>query len=647
MPPIVLDEDEGAAPAEGEFQRGAAVRIDGLQGATHLNGQVALVMRFLADKQRYEVALHSDGSFKSVLSSNIVALPLLDEVELWRDELLKPEVNAQMARVALQRLASLEVSVDVLQKTRVGKAVNELTKRFGEEDSASELAKRLVRRWREMFQRQQANERRAAVAATPPAAAQGQPQTPQPTPMAPSTPQAADGRGKPANGLGSAPEPSSVAAGGDAPEAKSVSSLKLPRIEKPEDAPRLVRVMRGASSDLMRSAAITALEQTAAARLPDFMSAGGLFVLDKWLRANVACRDGCLTLLHRLPVTQKLLMESRLGSAISLVATTDLDADVAAKAAALQAKWRASGLLEQVAPPPVAVATPPAPAARREAPAEPAMPERKRMRLGEEPYLPTPPVAPAPAEPEPAPRLTPGQEALLPELSRLDPRITKVLMERPVILEFLRKHRSVMSNMNAQTIAFLVRNLRNSKDTQEEESMADDEDDGGTCTVTVSNLHPEATEDDVSDMLSGAGLYPVEVNLPRESRRQRSCGVAFAVLPTREAARSAVRELQGAVVRGRAVRIEPADGANLAARPTAGDRGARRIKWKQEEELWDVALFDKTESVLDFRERVSSSSSRPPELHEVQADASARFQAAARKEHEEERKLVRDALANH
>jgi len=236
---------------------------------------------------------------------------------------------------------------------------------------------------------------------------------------------------------------------------------------------------------------------------------------------------------------------------------------------------------------------------------------------------------------------TPAPEAagILPELAQLDPRIAKVLMERPAILEFLSKHRSVMQNMNAESIAFLTRNLRNSKDTLEEE---DEEDGCQTCTVTVSNLHPEVREIDVSQIFTASGLYPVEVRLPRESRRQRSCGVAMVALPSREDARGAVRDLQGAVIRGRPVRIEAADGDTTEGR--GANNGKRRgIQWRQDDELWDVALFERTESILEFRDRIESSAA-PEAALQPTAEASQRFQAAAKSERAEERKLVREAL---
>lgn len=260
----------------------------------------------------------------------------------------------------------------------------------------------------------------------------------------------------------------------------------------------------------------------------------------------------------------------------------------------------------------------------------------------------TPAGATTPAPPLSEPTTTeppdgaeiPQAAGILPELAQLDPRIARVLMERPAILEFLSKHRSVMQNMNAESIAFLTRNLRNSKDTQEEE---DEEVGCQTCTVSVSNLHPEVCEADVSQVFTASGLYPVEVSLPRESRRQRTCGVALVALPSREDARGAVRDLQGAVVRGRPVRIEAADGDATEGRGANNGGKRRGIQWRQDDELWDVALFERTESIVEFRDRIEGSAATVPVLQPT-AEASQRFQAAAKSERAEERKLVGEAL---
>ena len=121
----------------------------------------------------------------------------------------------------------------------------------------------------------------------------------------------------------------------------------------------------------------------------------------------------------------------------------------------------------------------------------------------------------------------------------------------------------------------------------------------------MTNLHPEVIEGDIMTLMDEHGFGPAEVTLPRESRKQRSCCVASVVLPSRDAARVAVRELQGSVLRGRRMSVEPADRATSS--PSRGgsmvdDAGkakatGRRIAWRTDEELWEVALFDRFESV--------------------------------------------------
>jgi len=99
--------------------------------------------------------------------------------------------------------------------------------------------------------------------------------------------------------------------------------------------------------------------------------------------------------------------------------------------------------------------------------------------------------------------------------------------------------------------------------------------------------------------------------------------------------------------------VEPSDGGPDAggSRPSAvgGDHegnSGRRILWKDDEQLWEVALFDKMESVLSFSEHIANSTDDVA-MQPAAPGACARFQAAVRNEHAEEKKLVREALAGH
>mmetsp|Transcript_78739 Transcript_78739/g.205366 ORF Transcript_78739/g.205366 Transcript_78739/m.205366 type:complete len:249 (-) Transcript_78739:4-750(-) len=239
----------------------------------------------------------------------------------------------------------------------------------------------------------------------------------------------------------------------------------------------------------------------------------------------------------------------------------------------------------------------------------------------------------------------PLPDDLPPILKGLDERIARVLLDRPEILEFLQKHPSVMQNLSAKSVAFLRRNLNKSK--EDDQPGVEDGDEREGHMVIVSDLHPQATEADILDLLEQAGLGPAEVTLPRESRRQRSCGVAFAVLPSREAAHEAIQRLHGRAVRGGRIRLEMADSAAAGEHGPGADAGSaaseRRIRWPASEELWQFAMFDRQESVAQFRERLDSADTTVSQ--QVSAEPShALFQEAARREHAEEARLVREAL---
>lgn len=607
-----------------ELPQGAAVRLGGLQGAAHLNGEVALVLRFVPEKGRYEVALHKDGSAKALQPSNISLLPLLEEVQLWRDELQNPGVSGDEALAALRRLSALEITVDVLMATRVGKAVNEVAKRFSGLELVTALGKKLVKAWREMFQREQAIERLRELRATggeqggtSQTTAAGDATGVQAAPLesvetAPDRPQAADAA-------------TAAAAASTAPATVAVPMQKVDSVtaSNPANAagatpaakrPRLSGVEPPEAARIEKPPAVTPAEGAA---LPV-----GAAAVAATFAATAVGPPSAATVARTTAATPAAAPEAP--------AAPRVPAPHAAAVAAPAAEAAAVGAA-------VAPAAAPPPAATNGTVATTA-------DSVDDPTLTSQTATPARATQASLvseATATPAPEAagILPELAQLDPRIAKVLMERPAILEFLSKHRSVMQNMNAESIAFLTRNLRNSKDTLEEE---DEEDGCQTCTVTVSNLHPEVREIDVSQIFTASGLYPVEVRLPRESRRQRSCGVAMVALPSREDARGAVRDLQGAVIRGRPVRIEAADGDTTEGR--GANNGKRRgIQWRQDDELWDVALFERTESILEFRDRIESSAA-PEAALQPTAEASQRFQAAAKSERAEERKLVREAL---
>eukprot|EP00440_Ansanella_granifera_P071797 gb/GFBE01077915.1/.p1 GENE.gb/GFBE01077915.1/~~gb/GFBE01077915.1/.p1 ORF type:complete len:151 (+),score=25.71 gb/GFBE01077915.1/:1-453(+) len=146
-------------------------------------------------------------------------------------------------------------------------------------------------------------------------------------------------------------------------------------------------------------------------------------------------------------------------------------------------------------------------------------------------------------------------------------------------------------------------------------------------------------------MVVQAGLTVSQVSLPRESRRQRSCGVAFVVLPSREDAQIAVERLNGSTLGENMLSVEPVDGTLQKSVEDKSANSQRRIRWKPDDELWQVAVFAKEESVERFRERMEDGTSSVMTVSMSPHKGDARFQAARSAELSLEKRLVRNALA--
>lgn len=251
----------------------------------------------------------------------------------------------------------------------------------------------------------------------------------------------------------------------------------------------------------------------------------------------------------------------------------------------------------------------------------------------------------APAEAK-RPRMTPETPlpGAVPGLARLDPRIQEHIAANPSLADFLSKHKSVFQNLNEDSVGFLRRQLEQSKSkpSAEEEAERDEEAEVASRTVLVRNMSAEATESEVQQMFDCSGLQPELVTVPRESRRQRTCGVAYVQLASQEAAHRAVREMQCAQLCGKLVAVEMASSATprpVSANDASEDRA--NVAWLDETSLWEVALFDRHESVVEFRGRLQGGPSTLPA--QVPIDH-ARFQEATRREHAEERERIRQAL---
>jgi len=134
-----------------QFAAGSLVRLVALQGSPELNHHLGTVICFLEKNGRYEVSLWHRSLRKALRAVNLVPLHPLEEVSLWRDELLRSELRASEVRSILARLDTLQLSMDILSETKVGKVVSDLVKRYATRDIATS-AKQLVRRWRDEYQ---------------------------------------------------------------------------------------------------------------------------------------------------------------------------------------------------------------------------------------------------------------------------------------------------------------------------------------------------------------------------------------------------------------------------------------------------------------------------------------------------------------
>lgn len=74
-------------------------------------------------------------------------------------------------------------------------------------------------------------------------------------------------------------------------------------METPEDAQKLLDMMRNVSSEPMRLGLLVALDKSPKHCMFSFVQGHGLEILDKWLRQSAEARYACLLVLQKLPVT--------------------------------------------------------------------------------------------------------------------------------------------------------------------------------------------------------------------------------------------------------------------------------------------------------------------------------------------------------
>ena len=200
--------------------------------------------------------------------------------------------------------------------------------------------------------------------------------------------------------------------------------------------------------------------------------------------------------------------------------------------------------------------------------------------------------------------------------------------------------------------------------------------------MTISNLTELTTEKDIVDFFADVQLQAEKVDLPRESRRKRPCGTAFVVflgikgagvscllltfssvfprLPSSEQASLAVSTLNGQLLNGKSVSVELVDGSlddsegegeggeGGEGNGADGSRGSKRVRWRDDDELWQVVVFSPKETVHELQQRIEKQDFAPPSAKVAKHSTThtASFEAARRVEAELERQHAPKALAS-
>ena len=175
--------------------------------------------------------------------------------------------------------------------------------------------------------------------------------------------------------------------------------------------------------------------------------------------------------------------------------------------------------------------------------------------VAQAPTVPTvpPTVPPTVAQPPPStaqPRTPPLEtlpaarpEAIPRELRTLDARMAQVLLDSPKLYSFLQKHPGIWASLNAENFVFLRRLLERGHRTRQEQDSSNV---FGGVSVTVSGLAEESSAVDIQDLFSDINIQPLKISRPRENRRKKFCVTAFVLLGSLEHATLAVDRLNGA-----------------------------------------------------------------------------------------------------
>jgi len=628
--------DSASVRSNPSFRTGTLVRLDGLQAAAELNGVKAMVQRYVRDKDRYEVQFTHNGKIesKAVKIGNMFTLPQMEEVEVLRDELKAAGTPPSISRVIIDRLGWMQVQAVVLINTKVGKVVSD----FGKSTSDPELSRccrALVDSWKQTWRQQKE------------ARAEGSTQS------------------KPASKVDK--EPSKGQAEAELPQPAPTS---LPASSPSYDAETLVNLLKGVK-DAEELAGI--LQELTSVKCTDdyrsaFIANGGLKLVRRFISKRPRVRPECLKLLEVVTLTAKQIEEAQLHVTISDI--PDIPAHVKQQALGLLDAWRKAGCLPEPVKEKQNVDKGDPPLKRRRVDAaivqgtdvNGADKEREKTENAEpqrhddaDAGLPLPPtdslfLADLPEESDSDDGEV-QQEPVLDEtnfpteLAHLPVHIKDFLARRPKTMSFLVTHPAVCKNMTVDTLKFLRRTVeRNQKTEAEARQKVAEPSLVRNFTLQLGNLDERAHEAQIFQMLQQYNLGFFEVNLPRETRKKRSCRTAQVVLRSKEALDRALAVLEGQMFWSKRLHVDSLERIAQSRRSRQGTPD-RRIKWRNSKELMQVAVYEAQEPVEAFGDRLRSQGTTTHLQSEpIPTGSKNLFLAAAKAEHEEERSLTSQAF---
>jgi len=472
----------------------------------------------------------------------------------------------------------------------------------------------------------------------------------------------------------------------------------IPPITSDLQAQKMVEGMRNAPTDRMRLSMLMAVDCTHPSFLPAFVTCGGVHILEKWTRDHSECCFACLVLLQQLPLGKSshytslintlkgllqkdILPETKSQARAVLDMLTDAPhaqaptkavlprvATETATGSTATAKEKAKPPLKRPFPgqveslvkhpkasppqrPPAVAAT--GSMASASATATQATPQATSVA----PAVPLLPASGGGSSPASGGGSSPSggaqksavvQVPVLPadcpeEMHQLDPRIRAVLCQNPKLIKLLKKHPAYFQNFNKDSIARLGSLLRRSRDSEMEDSkVLVNVEDEVSRTITISNLPSDTTESDVEALFDDIGK--VQVTMPVESRKRRHVGIAFALVVNPQLAERAAVALNGS--KFRAATDPSATITTISAvvqrhdcPPQAEEDPAPPVSWKTTDELWEVRMYNKEESVKEGCQLDLPLGMLPC----LSAEARSQFQEAARREREEQARMVNAA----